>query len=92
MSRISYWNSPKALPNHTYLCNVKQIIKTIGIKQLVVENMCTLINYVILYNLPRKNSLKSCLDWKFENFINYYFSFYINCTFQKMFMERNVRP
>ena len=33
MPRILYWNSPKALPNHTYLCNVKQIIKTIGSKQ-----------------------------------------------------------
>ena len=58
MPRILCWNSPKALPNHTYLCNVKQIIKTIGSKPSVVENMCTLIDYLILYNLSIKNSRK----------------------------------
>ena len=55
MPRILYWNSPNALPNHTYLCNVKQIIKTIGSKQSVLENMCTLIDYLVLYNLPIKS-------------------------------------
>ena len=36
MPQILYKNSPKALPIRTYLCNVKQIIKTIASKQLVV--------------------------------------------------------
>ena len=44
MPRILYWNSPKALPIRTYLCNVKQIIKTIGLLKYV--NIDILCNFV----------------------------------------------